>query len=119
MHVMIVSLLVLAVTLLPTANADGAAESGSHSPGIEITISNGKVTLESHDAPLLEVVRAIGDSGTKIVMTTHDLGQARRFADEVLFLHGGRLLEAGPAEPFFAGPRTAEARAFLDGELSW
>jgi len=66
-----------------------------------------------------EVVRAIGDSGTKIVMTTHDLGQARRFADEVLFLHGGRLLEAGSAEAFFAAPRTDQARAFLDGELSW
>jgi tungstate transport system ATP-binding protein len=66
-----------------------------------------------------KVMRAIGDSGTKIVMTTHDLAQARRFADEVLFLHSGRLLESGPSEAFFEEPRTAEARAFLQGELSW
>ena len=39
--------------------------------------------------------------------------------DEVLFLHHGRLHEAGPAADFFAGPGTAEARAFLGGDLLW
>jgi tungstate transport system ATP-binding protein len=53
------------------------------------------------------------------VMTTHDLGQARRLADEVLFLHRGRLLERTPAEEFFREPRSAQARAFLRGELIW
>jgi tungstate transport system ATP-binding protein len=66
-----------------------------------------------------EVVRAIAESGTKIVMTTHDLGQARRFAETVLFLHGGKLLERGDAIGFFDHPETAEARAFLRGELAW
>jgi len=56
-------------------------------------------------------------AGTKIVMTTHDLGQARRLGDEVLFLHGGRLIERGPAEAFFADPQTAEAAAFIKGDL--
>ncbi len=64
-------------------------------------------------------IGAIAASGTKIVMTTHDLGQARRLADEILFLHNGRLVEHGPAEAFFAGPRTAEAAAFLKGDLTW
>ncbi len=64
-----------------------------------------------------EMVLAIAAHGTKIILTTHDLGQARRLADEVLFLHGGRLLEHGPAEAFFAAPATAEARAFIAGEL--
>ena len=50
-------------------------------------------------------------------MTTHDLGQARRLAEEVLFLHQGRLIERGPAEAFFAAPRTPEAAAFIRGEL--
>jgi tungstate transport system ATP-binding protein len=63
------------------------------------------------------MVHAIAAQGTKIVLTTHDLGQARRIGEEVLFLHGGRLLEHGPAEDFFAGPATAEARAFIAGEL--
>ena len=52
-------------------------------------------------------------------MTTHDLGQARRLADEVLFLHCGRLLEHSPAASFFSQPQSAEAAAFLEGNLLW
>jgi tungstate transport system ATP-binding protein len=52
-------------------------------------------------------------------MTTHDLGQARRLADEVIFLNRGRLCEHTPADEFFEQPRTAEARAFVRGELLW
>lgn len=66
-----------------------------------------------------EMIAAIHAEGVKIVMTTHDLGQARRVADEVLFLHHGRLLEHAPAEEFFVEPRTGEARAFVRGELLW
>ena len=65
------------------------------------------------------IVRAIHESGKKIVMTTHDLGQARRLADEVLFLHEGRLVERAAAEDFFRKPQSDVARAFLAGELSW
>ncbi len=66
---------------------------------------------------LEELIRGIRATGTKIVMTTHDLGQARRLADEVLFLHRGRLLEQTPAEGFFDRPETPEAQAFLKGDL--
>lgn len=62
-------------------------------------------------------VREFDAAGTKIVMTTHDLGQARRLADEVVFLAHGRLVERSPAAAFFEGPRSAQARAFLAGEL--
>jgi len=62
-------------------------------------------------------IAAIVAHGTKIVMTTHDLGQARRLADDILFLHDGRLIERAAADAFFAGPRRPEARAFLDGRL--
>jgi len=58
-------------------------------------------------------------AGTKIIMTTHDLAQARRMADEILFIHHGRLLEQTPADRFFAAPQTQEARAFIKGELLW
>jgi tungstate transport system ATP-binding protein len=57
--------------------------------------------------------------GMTLVMSTHDLGQARRLAEDVAFLHRGRLVEAGPAAAFFAGPATPEARAFLAGDLIW
>ena len=64
-----------------------------------------------------ELVLQLHEAGTKIVMTTHDLGQARRLAEEVLFLHHGRLIERGPAEAFFAAPRSPEAATFIRGEL--
>jgi tungstate transport system ATP-binding protein len=65
------------------------------------------------------LVRAIAAEGAKLVLTTHDLGQARRLADEVWFLHRGRLLERTGAAEFFESPRSPEARAFLKGELLW
>ena len=64
-----------------------------------------------------DIVLAIHEAGTKVVLTTHDLGQARRLAEDVLFLHRGRILERGPAEAFFDRPATPEARAFIAGEL--
>ena len=65
------------------------------------------------------VIRAFDASGTKIVMATHNLGQARRLGDEVLFVHQGRLVERAPVERFFKAPGTAEAAAFIKGELPW
>ena len=64
-----------------------------------------------------QLVARLRERGGKVIMTTHDLGQARRLADEVLFLHQGRLLEQTHAAVFFAGARSPEARAFLAGEL--
>ncbi|HKF72777.1 MAG TPA: ATP-binding cassette domain-containing protein [Stellaceae bacterium] len=65
------------------------------------------------------VIAAFDMAGAKIVMTTHDLGQAKRLADEVLFLHKGRLLEHAPAREFFERPCTPEGRAYVAGELVW
>lgn len=56
-------------------------------------------------------------SGCKVIMTTHDLAQARRLAEEVLFLHRGRLVERAPAASFFSAPRAPEAQAYLHGDL--
>jgi tungstate transport system ATP-binding protein len=65
------------------------------------------------------IVGQIHASGTKIVMTTHNLGQARRLGDEILFMNGGRLVERAPVERFFAEPASAEAAAFIRDELPW
>lgn len=62
---------------------------------------------------------AIHSGGTKIVMVTHNLGQARRLADEIVFLHNGRVAERASAVRFFTGPACPEAAAFLKGELLW
>lgn len=56
-------------------------------------------------------------AGVKVVMTTHDLGQARRLADDVVFLHQGRLQEQTAAGDFFHTPSTAPARRFVAGEI--
>ncbi len=65
---------------------------------------------------LERAIRKVREDGTKIVMTTHDLGQARRMADEILFLEKGRLLERDEATAFFAGPKSEGARRFLGAE---
>ena len=65
------------------------------------------------------MIKAFDASGTKIVMSTHNLGQARRLGDEVLFMHQGRLAERSPVETFFSKPTSAEAAAFVKGELPW
>ena len=57
--------------------------------------------------------------GITTALTTHNLGQARRLAQQVAFLQRGQLLEHGPADGFFAGPQTPQARAFLAGDLIW
>ena len=64
-----------------------------------------------------DIIRAVSQRNIKIVMATHDLGEARRLAGEVVMLHRGRIVETGAAAPFFDAPQTAEAKAFLAGEL--
>ena len=65
------------------------------------------------------LIRAFDAAGTKIVMSTHNLGQARRLGDEVLFIHQGRLVERAPVVRFFQQPASPEAQAFIKGELPW
>ncbi|MGA7116181.1 MAG: ATP-binding cassette domain-containing protein [Hyphomicrobium sp.] len=62
-------------------------------------------------------LNAAVEQGLRVVLVTQDLAQARRLADEIVFLHKGKVLEQGEAHEFFRAPATAEARAFLAGEL--
>src|SRR5262249_13929292 len=64
-----------------------------------------------------DVIRAVDMRGIKVVMATHDLGEARRLAGEIVLMHRGRIVERGPADTFFAAPTTTEARRFIAGEL--
>lgn len=66
-----------------------------------------------------EMIAGFTAEGIAVVLTTHNLGQARRLAQDVAFLHRGRLIEHRPAADFFAGPSAPEARAFLAGDLIW
>jgi tungstate transport system ATP-binding protein len=64
-----------------------------------------------------DVIRAIVARGIKVVMSTHDLGEARRLAGEVVLLHRGRVIESAAVSAFFATPQSLEARTFLAGDL--
>lgn len=64
-----------------------------------------------------ELLLAASERGVKVIMSTHDLHEARRVAGEVVLLHRGAIIESGRAEQFFAEPRTELARRFLAGDL--
>jgi tungstate transport system ATP-binding protein len=63
------------------------------------------------------IANEMARAGTKIVFTTHNLGQARRLSDEIVFLAQGRVVERASTAEFFRSPRSAEAAEFLQGEL--
>lgn len=58
-------------------------------------------------------------AGVKIIFVTHDIAQARRLADEVVFLNRGRLAEVTPAAGFFASPASPDAAAYLAGRIDF
>jgi tungstate transport system ATP-binding protein len=64
-----------------------------------------------------DVIRAVAARGIKVVMATHDLGEARRLAGEIVLMHRGRVIESGPAAGFFERPKSQEARRFIAGDL--
>ena len=64
-----------------------------------------------------DIIRAVAQAGVKIVMATHDLGQARRLAGEIAFMLRGTVHECAAAERFFTAPATPEAAAFIRGDL--
>jgi len=64
-----------------------------------------------------DILRAIAQSGVKLVMATHDLGQARRLAGEIVFMLRGSVREQSGAERFFTAPATPEGAAFIRGDL--
>ncbi|WP_299381002.1 ATP-binding cassette domain-containing protein [uncultured Kiloniella sp.] len=66
-----------------------------------------------------ELIHEISAEGTTVIMTCHDLGQAKRLATDVLFMFRGRIKEMSSADDFFAGPQNDLAQAFLDGQLIW
>ena len=63
------------------------------------------------------LVQEAHEHGAKVVLVTHDVGQARRLADEIVFLCGGRVEDHAPADQFFDAPGSSRARAFLEGRI--
>jgi tungstate transport system ATP-binding protein len=75
-------------------------------------------SLDPAAAKVIEdVIRKVAASDIKVVMSTHDLGEARRLAGEIVLMHRGRIIERGRAAEFLNAPQTGEGRTFIAGEL--
>ncbi len=68
-------------------------------------------------AAIESLVMDAAEAGTRVLFVTHDIGQARRLADDVLFMHAGRICEVTAAERFFETPASHQAGEFLQGRL--
>ena len=65
-----------------------------------------------------DIIRGVAARGIKVVMATHDLGEARRLAGEIVLLHRGRMIEIADAADLLHNPRTQRRHArFVAGEL--
>lgn len=73
----------------------------------------------STTAEIEALIVKVAASGTKIVMSTHSLGQASRLADDIIFMHCGRVIEHGPANSVLRSSRSKELRAYIKGEVPW
>ena len=77
-------------------------------------------TASLDPASVKAIERLIADTreqGVKIVLVTHDVGQARRLGGDIVFLNKGQVTETGPASAFFRKPANRAARQFLAGEI--
>ncbi|MBE7636632.1 ATP-binding cassette domain-containing protein [Sneathiella sp. P13V-1] len=64
-----------------------------------------------------KIIKEIADQDVRVIMSTHDLMQGKRLADEVVFLNKGNIVEISPGTEFFENPRSDLAKRFLDGEI--
>ena len=75
-------------------------------------------SLDPSSTAMIEtIIRETAAVHTKIFFVTHDIGQGRRLANDVMFMHGGRLLEYSSASEFFDRPATEAARQYLAGQI--
>ncbi len=76
-------------------------------------------SLDPHSTSVIEdILRLVNSEGTRVLLVTHDAAQAKRLADEVIFLAKGKVLEQTQAAQFFEHPKTEHAQAYLDGRLN-
>jgi len=68
---------------------------------------------------VLDLIAELRQEGRPLLLVTHEIGFARKVADQVVFIHGGRMLEYGEATALFENPATKEMRSFLDKVLRY
>jgi tungstate transport system ATP-binding protein len=83
-----------------------------------LLLDEATANLDPNSTQAIEaIVSGARSRGIKVILVTHDVGQARRLADDIVFMHRGRLIEYQDAIRFFAQPASTEAGAFLAGQL--
>ena len=83
-----------------------------------LLLDEATASLDPASILLIEsLVKAQSEQGTKVILVSHDQSQARRLADEVVFICNGRVAEQSPADQFFTAPNTTAAKAYLAGEI--
>lgn len=83
-----------------------------------LLLDEATASLDPAQAKIIEdLMIAIVGAGVKVVFATHDIGQARRLAGDVVLLVNGRVAEHAPAQAFFTQPASEAARRFLAGDL--
>ena len=76
------------------------------------------VNLDPYSLNLIEeIILDENKKGKTIILTTHDMGQAKRLAKEILFFNKGKLLEQTKAINFFKKPKTKEAQSYINGKI--
>lgn len=74
--------------------------------------------LDPHSAAAIEnEIKKAREAGASVLLISHDLAQARRLGQRLVFMHQGRIFEDGPAADILLRPRSREARQFFNGEL--
>jgi polar amino acid transport system ATP-binding protein len=67
---------------------------------------------------VLKVVENLAEQGMTMICVTHEMGFARRVADEIVFMHQGKIHEKGPPERLFVDPSTSELRQFIASTIT-
>lgn len=83
-----------------------------------LLLDEATASLDPASVQMIEqIVLAASTDQTKVIFVTHDIGQARRLADDVAFLHHGQLVEHRPAAAFFTQPSSEAATGYLSGQI--
>ena len=102
----------------PAANSNGSPSRAHLRDPAVLFLDEPSASLDPYATKAIEdIVHSVSARGVKVIMATHDLGQARRLAGDIVLLNRGRLVESTPAAEFFSAPRTDVARKFIAGEL--
>ena len=74
--------------------------------------------LDPYSLKLIEdTILEENKNGTSIILTTHDMSQAKRLASNIIFINKGKVIEKNSSREFFANPKSSEAKKYINGEI--